>query len=108
MSFENCKQIFNELPNRFNPATAGDWKTTIQFNISGDKGGNFTVNIGDGKAEVTEGTSDKASATITTSDQTYIGIISGTVNPMTAFTLGQLKVSGNIGDVMKLQNLMKG
>lgn len=107
MNIENCKQIFDELPNRFNAATAGDWKTVIQFNIAGDKGGNFTVNIGDGKCEVVQGTADKASATITTSDATWMGIVSGTVNPMTAFTLGQLKVSGNIGDVMKLQNIIK-
>jgi len=107
MSFENCKQIFDDLASKYNPATAGDWKTIIQFNIAGDKGGNFTVNIGDGKCEVTQGTADKASATITTSDETYMGIATGTVNPMTAFTLGQLKVSGNIGDVMKLQNLVK-
>ena len=65
------------------------------------------VNIGDGKCEVVQGTADKASATITTSDATWMGIVSGTVNPMTAFTLGQLKVSGNIGDVMKLQNIIK-
>ncbi len=107
MQIENCKQIFDELPNRFNPATAGDWKTTIQFNIAGDKGGNFVVDIGDGKCAVREGTADKASATINTSDQTWMGIVSGSVNPMTAFTLGQLKVSGNIADVMKMQNILK-
>ena len=104
---ENCKQIFDALPERFNAATAGTWKSVIQFNIAGDKGGNFTVDIGDGACKVSEGTADSPSATITTDDATWMGVVGGTVNPMTAFTLGKLKVSGNMGDVMKLQNIIK-
>src|SRR5579884_2945683 len=102
MAIENTKQIFDELPSRFNASNAAGWNTTIQFNISGDKGGNYIVEVKDGKCEVRNGTADKAAATINTSDDTWIGIVEGRVNPMTAFTLGQLKVSGNIADVMKL------
>lgn len=107
MAIENCKQIFDELPSRFNPANAGGWNTTIQFNISGDRGGNYVVRVDNGQCQVEEGSADKAAATITTSDDTWIGIVEQRVNPMTAFTLGQLKVAGNIADVMKLQNMLK-
>jgi putative sterol carrier protein len=98
MAIEHTKQIFEELPSRFNASNAAGWNTTIQFNISGAKGGDYVVDVKD---------ADKASATITTSDDTWIGIVEGRVNPMTAFTLGQLKVTGNIADVMKLQNMLK-
>jgi putative sterol carrier protein len=107
MAIEHTKQIFDELPNRFNAANAAGWNTTIQFNLSGDKGGNYIVDVKDGACSVREGTAEKASATITASDETWIGIVEGRVNPMTAFTLGQLKVSGNIADVMKMQNIFK-
>ena len=107
MAIEHTKQIFDELPSRFNESNAAGWNTTIQFNISGDKGGNYVVDVKDGKCEVRQETAEKASATINTSDETWIGIVEGRVNPMTAFTLGQLKVSGNIADVMKLQNMLK-
>jgi putative sterol carrier protein len=107
MAIEHTKQIFDELPGRFNATNAAGWNTVIQFNISGDKGGNYVVDVKDGKCEVRQGSAEKASATITTSDDTWIGIVEGRVNPMTAFTLGQLKVSGNIADVMKLQNMLK-
>src|SRR3954452_3897983 len=107
MAIENCKQIFDELPSRFNASNAAGWNTTIQFNIAGDRGGNYVVNVDNGQCQVTEGTADKAAATITTNDDTWIGIVEGRVNPMTAFTLGQLKVAGNIADVMKLQNMLK-
>lgn len=104
---ENCKQIFDELPNRFDGGAAAGWNTTIQFNIAGDKGGDFVVKVEDGKCETSEGTADGPSATLTTDDETWIGIVSGSVNPMTAFTLGKLKVQGNMGDVMKMQNMLK-
>ncbi len=106
MAIENCKQIFEEFPNRFNKEAAGDWATTIQFNISGDKGGDWTVKVADGEVNVTDGSVDDAKCTITTSDETWIGLVEGTVNPMTAFTLGKLKVKGNMGDVMKLQSVV--
>lgn len=104
---ENCKEIFDEIPNRFDPSAAAGWNTTIQFLIAGDKGGNFVLKVQDGSCEVSEGTTEGASATIETTDATWMGIVGGTVNPMTAFTLGQLKVKGNMADVMKMQNLIK-
>ena len=107
MEIENCKQIFDELPNRFNAAAAGGWTAKIQFNIAGDKGGNFIVDVQNGELTTSEGTADSPTATINTDDQTWMGIVSGTTNPMTAFTLGKLKVQGNMGDVMKMQQLMK-
>ena len=104
---ENCKEIFNEMANHFDSAAAGDWTTTIQFNISGDKGGDFVLNIEGGNLSVSEGSTDGAKATIETSDETWMGIVDGSTNPMTAFTLGQLKIKGDMGAVMKLQNMIK-
>lgn len=107
MAYENCKQIFDEIPNRFDPSAAAGWNTTIQFHIAGDKGGDYVLKVADGKCETSEGTADSPSATIETDDETWMGIVSGSTNPMTAFTLGKLKVKGNMGDVMKMQNLIK-
>jgi len=107
MEIENCKQIFDAMPTRFNAAAAGSWNTTIQFKIAGDKGGDFVVKVADGKCETSQGTAESPSATIETNDETWMGITMGKVNPMTAFTLGKLKVKGNMGDVMKMQNVIK-
>ena len=107
MAIENCKQIFDELPGRFDPAAAGDWSTTIQFHIAGDKGGDFVLKVDGGKCETSEGTTESPTATLETDDETWMGIVGGSTNPMTAFTLGKLKVKGNMADVMKLQNLIK-
>lgn len=100
----DCKEIFNAMPDRFNPEGAGDWSADIQFNVAGDRGGDFLIKIADGTCTVTEGVDESASSTIMTDDETWIGIVEGSVNPMTAFMTGKIKVKGNMGDVMKLQN----
>jgi len=41
---------------------------------------------------------------MTPSDETWLGIVDGSVNPMTAFMTGKVKVQGNLGDVLKLQD----
>ena len=107
MAPENCKEIFEAIPTQFDPAAAGDWSTTIQFHIAGDKGGDFVLKVDGGSCQTNEGTAEGASATIETDDETWMGIVGGSTNPMTAFTLGKLKVKGNMADVMKMQNLIK-
>lgn len=104
MAIESCQQIFEQFPQRFNPEGAGDWNTVIQFHISGDKGGDWALKIHDGQCELVEGTVDDAKATVKASDDTFIGLITGKVNPMMAFTLGKVKVKGAMGEVMKLNN----
>lgn len=106
MAIEHCRDIFNEFPNRFNKDAAGDWTTKIQFDISGPKGGQWVLDVNNGEPNVEEGTAADPNCTISTSDETWIGLVEGTVNPMSAFTMGQLKVKGNMGDVMKLQNVV--
>lgn len=104
MAITNVKQIFDELPNRFQADAAGDWSAVIQFNISGDAGGDYVLTVDNGTCKATEGVHDNPTSTIITSDETWIGVIEGTVNPMTAFMTQQLKVKGDMGAVMKLQN----
>ncbi|MAE70765.1 MAG: sterol carrier protein [Gemmatimonadetes bacterium] len=104
MAITHVKQIFDEFPNRFNPDGAGDWTAVIQFKISGDKGGDFYLSVGGGQCASAEGVHESPTSTITAADETWIGVIEGTVNPMTAFMTQKLKVEGDMGAVMKLQN----
>jgi putative sterol carrier protein len=98
--------VFNEIPKRFNSSAAGDWTASIEFQFQGGEGGECTwlVSVADGACTVGEGSSDSPSATVKTSTDTWIGMVTGTVNPMQAFMTGDLVVEGNIADVMKLQD----
>ena len=100
----SAQQIFDAIPSRFNGAAAGGWNAVIQFALTGDGGGDWYVTVQNAACTVTAGKAEKPTATVRTSAQTWVGMVSGTVNPMNAFMSGQLTVQGNIGDVMKLQS----
>lgn len=99
-----CADLFNAMPGRFNAEAAGNWETTIQFNIAGDAGGNWTMEVKNGKCDVKQGNVTAAKATVNTDADTWVGINTGKVNPMQAFMTGKIKVQGNMGELMKLNN----
>jgi putative sterol carrier protein len=96
--------IFQQMPGKFNPQGAPGWETTIQFDISGENGGSWVMTIRDGKCEVKPGKVDVPKATLSTDSATFVGVQTGTVNPMQAFMTGKIKASGNIGELMKMNN----
>ncbi|MFC3568681.1 SCP2 sterol-binding domain-containing protein [Paracoccus sp. TOH] len=49
---------------------------------------------------------DEAEVTLTASRETFEGLLSGDVNPTTAFMTGKLKVDGSMGTAMKLGALL--
>ncbi|MFN2369759.1 MAG: SCP2 sterol-binding domain-containing protein [Candidatus Krumholzibacteriia bacterium] len=100
----DCRSLFFAMAERFDPVAAGDWSAHIQFTIAGPRGGDFTVRIADGVCTVAEGDDPAATSRVKAGDDTWLGIVDGSVNPMTAFMTGRIKVSGNMGDVLKLQD----
>uniref|UniRef100_A0A672T8L0 Sterol carrier protein 2b n=1 Tax=Sinocyclocheilus grahami TaxID=75366 RepID=A0A672T8L0_SINGR len=51
---------------------------------------------------------EKADCTIAMADSDLLDLMTGTMNPQTAFFQGKLKITGNMGMAMKLQNLQPG
>ena len=99
------REIFEAMPGRFNAEAAADWTSNIQFHFSGDDNPeDWCLSVADGECKVIEGTVDEPSATIRTTADTWIGMITGEVDPMQAFGGGLLKIEGNFGDVMRLQS----
>ena len=80
---------------------------SIQFNLSGDNGGQWYVTVKDGKAEVTKGTAPSANMTMSMAAQDYVDMITGKLNGQMAFMSGKLKISGDMGLAMKMQTLFK-
>ena len=99
-----CAEIFNAMPGRFNGEAAGNWETIIQFNVAGEGGGTWNMVVKDKKCEVKEGNAEGPKATVNTDADTWVGINTGKANPMQAFMTGKIKVQGNMGELMKLNN----
>ena len=100
-------EIFKEMPANLNADAAKGMNSTIQFNLSGDNGGQWYVSIKDGKAEVHQGTAPSANMTLSMTAQDYVDMITGKLNGQMAFMSGKLKISGDMGLAMKMQTLFK-
>jgi F420-dependent oxidoreductase-like protein len=86
------------------PDLAGKIGASFQFNLTGEQGGSWVVNLNNA-AEVRSGSIDNADCTITMRDADFIALATGQLNPMAAFSSGKLKLQGNPMTAMKLQGL---
>ena len=62
---------------------------------------------GTGAGNIVSAEDKEADCTISVSQDDLLGLMSGSVNPMTAFMSGKIKVKGDMGVAMKLQSLFK-
>ena len=102
-----AKEIFEAMPGRFLPEQAGDLNAVIQFDLSGEGGGQWTLSVADRKATVTDGTTPNPNMTFSTDAADFVAIINGDLNPMNAFMQGKVKVKGDMTLALKLQNIFK-
>ena len=90
------KEIFAAMPANVNADAAKGMNSVIQFNLTGDGGGNYHVVIKDGTATVNEGTHASPNMTMTLAASDYVDLITG-----------KLKIAGDMGLAMKMQTLFK-
>ena len=104
---EAVKEIFNQMSANLNTDAAKGMNSVIQFNLSGDGGGNYHVIIKDGACTVSEGSHASPNMTMTMAAQDYVDMITGKLNGQMAFMSGKLKIAGDMGLAMKMQSLFK-
>ena len=97
-----AREFFESLESRVDPDKAKGMTASYKFVIDG--AGTWHVDVDDGKVSVTEDGGD-ADCTITTTEETFRKIASREQNPTAAYMSGKLKVSGDMGQAMKLQKL---
>jgi len=100
-----ARDIILSLKERFRPEKADPgYEAVFHLDISGDRGGQYTVSINDGTITVEEGHSSEATCTISASDDTYEDVEWGRTNPQMAFLFGKDKVS-DIGAMLDFAGL---
>jgi putative sterol carrier protein len=103
MEAANARQFFETLEARAAESSKASGLTAkYLFDISG--AGKWVVDVDKGNVSVREGDED-ADSTIEASEETFMKIVNGEQNPTTAFMTGKLKVRGDMGQAMKLQQL---
>ncbi|MDY6825286.1 MAG: SDR family NAD(P)-dependent oxidoreductase [Thermodesulfobacteriota bacterium] len=96
--------IFDMMPDAFKPDAAAGVDVVFQYSLSGPNGGHWVVTVKDQTCKVETGKADKATCTIKMTDDNFIKLVTGKLNPMKAFSSGDLVIEG---DVMKSQLIEK-
>lgn len=99
--------LMSRMPKAFQPDKAVGVDAVIQFDLAGDKGGQWVATIHNGTCAVEKGTAENPKLTLSADAMDYVGIFTGKTNPMAAFGSGKIKLKGDLALAMKLMNFFK-
>ncbi len=99
--------IFQHMASRVaeSPSLVQSVNALFQFQITGEPGGSWVVDLKNGDGDVRSGEVEGADCTITMADDDFVDLAKGNLNPMAAFAQGKIKVDGNPMLATKLQTL---
>lgn len=103
MTFE---EILEKARSR-NADVSGVGFLAVQINLSGENGGVFYVEVKDGRVSVEPYEYNDRQCAISLSADNFVKLMDGGLDPVLAFTLGKLKVDGDIGKALEFAKLFK-
>jgi putative sterol carrier protein len=101
----SAEEVFALMPEHFLPEQAGNLNAVLQFDLSGDGGGQWVAAIAGGQLTVTKGTVPSPNLTLNMAAKDYVAMVNGELNPMTAFMQGKVKAKGDTPLLMKMQKM---
>jgi putative sterol carrier protein len=103
----SVREIFEAMPRAFQKQAAAGLNVVYQFDLSGEGGGKWCVEVQNGELSVTEREHPSPAVTITATATDYVAIAQGKVNRTLAVVTGKMKIKGNMGLALKLQQIFK-
>jgi putative sterol carrier protein len=94
------QSFIETLPSKVNKSAIEGQETNFHFDIAGEGGGQYTVEIKEGEVHVQEGLHGSPKCVISGKGENFIKVITGKLNPTMAVMTGKVKVS-NLGEMMK-------
>ena len=103
--YQNAKQVFEEkiaTKVKTDPAKAKSIGALVVFHITGPAAPDWTLDCSKEPAVLTQGGTDGAKVEVTMSEEDFVNLANGNLNPQMAFLGGKLKVKGDMGLAIKL------
>lgn len=104
MAVTTVKEVFEKMPGRMQ-GLPGDLNAVVQFELTGEGGGNYYLSVANGAGAVTEGAAANPNMTLSAAAADFLRLINGELNPMAAFMQGAIRVKGDVSLAMRLQSL---
>lgn len=103
------KEIFEtKIPERLaaKPEVAEQVNNSYQFDLTGDDGGKWVIDLTKSSDYVSEGTIDNPGVVVTMSASDFVDLVEGRLNGQMAFMQGKLKIKGDMSLALKLQQVL--
>jgi len=101
------EQVMADLPNHFQAGAAAGVQTVYQFDVTGEGGGQWHVEVENGTCKVQSGTHPSPKVTFTLNAKDHVDMFTGKLNHQMAFMTGRLKLKGDMGMALKFAQLFK-
>ena len=103
--FTPIEETFLAMAGNFNNEKAVGLAAVYQWEILGDRGGQYYAEIVNGGIKVEKGAHPSPNITITIMAQDWLDILNGKLDGQMAFMSGKMKVKGDMSLAMKLKTL---
>jgi|SRR3989338_1633073 len=107
--YENAKQVFEEkitskLKNE--PDKAKAIGALVVFHLTGSSASDWVLDCTKNPAEIKKGTLEGAKVEVTMTEEDFVKLANGSLNPQMAFLGGKLKVKGDMGLAIKIGQIL--
>ncbi len=99
------QQVFDAMRESFRTDRAKGVHVRYQFDLSGPDGGEWWIEIDDGKFQMGHGRIDHPDVTFRASDQDWVALSNGKLNGTWAVFTGRLKIRGSQSLARKLDEM---
>ena len=101
--------IFNEVKETFMQSDVSDYQghLALQVNMTGEREGRSYAELNNGTLSVEPYEYYDRDVMFTIDSKDFLKLIHGKLDPIFAFTIGKLKVDGDLGKALEIQRLIK-